>query len=428
MLKLICPYCQSELAIMEDLRGSTVQCPNCNKNLILSSSAGESSAVSATECATKKRSVKIKLTLLITVIVMLGAIIFAIKGYAEKHERQREQSLRNFQKLLMQHPRGTYTLSHVIYLLNQCSLNTRAAEFPEAIELVQIQVDALMNQNMRDEQFLENLQKEIETNPSWKLLNFTELLEKIEQLKQQRIQLLAEEEAERRKQIIAQVKAEYKQTLEELKFSLKMMSINFRQKDLQEMYNHLQKLDPSQLRQTGCELLYLCAHSRNEEVITTSILELGGQDMQDYLDIIYRKCRHCTDGLQKCISCQGSGVCSKCQGRGNYKSTVIRGGHFVDEYYRCTTQCPDCPTIMCEQCQGSGRITQTTESENGSFSRSYTCGECNGRGKLTRSIYKCTKCQGTGRRKLGMQQLNHYKKQKLEEFARILQTESERVK
>lgn len=425
MLKLTCPYCQSELAIMEDLRGNTVQCPNCNKNLIISSSTEKSSAA---ECAQKKRSSKIKLFLFITAIVILGVIVSAFVVYAKKSERQRMQSSRNFQKLLMQHPRGTYTLSNVIYLLNQCNLNTSVAEFPEAIELVQIQVDALLDQNMRDEQFLENLKKEIETNPSWKLINFTELLKKIEQLKQQRLQLLAEEEEARRQQIIAQVKAEYKQVLEGLNFSLKMMSINFRQEDLLEMYNHLQKLEPSQLRQTGCELLYLCAYSRNEESITTSIVELGGQDMQDYLNTVFRKCRHCTDGLQKCISCQGSGVCFKCQGRGNYKGTVITDGHFVEKIYYCTSKCEDCPTVICDKCKGSGRITQTTESENGSSSRSYTCGECNGRGKLTRSIYKCTKCQGTGRRKLGMQQLNHYKKQKLEEFARILKNESERVK
>lgn len=108
----------------------------------------------------------------------------------------------------------------------------------------------------------------------------------------------------------------------------------------------------------------------------------------------------------ECPSCDGSGICSKCQGNRQITCTVCNGsqecpscygtGKYGCENCNGTGNCPDCDgdgECDCETCWGDGRISCPDCHGTGNYIED-TCNKCGGSGDYYGRI--CRACDGTG--------------------------------
>ena len=175
----------------------------------------------------------------------------------------------------------------------------------------------------------------------------------------------------------------------------------------------------------------LFAHQRNNSILFTNSITQGGKNVEQYISSIHRKCRYCKDGMKKCISCQTTGICGRCNGEGHYDSIVSENMHFVTKRFSCIKICYYC--TACKSCGGTGSISlqpsnsglrsPDPEPESLGFEnrdKANACSSCNGTGQVPIQARKCTNCNGTGKVRMTSQQIKYHIRNKLSEFSNIL--------
>lgn len=102
--------------------------------------------------------------------------------------------------------------------------------------------------------------------------------------------------------------------------------------------------------------------------------EQRGQDMEVVMTISFMEM---VTGVTKVIAIDRFRACSECGGSGNEKGSS---------------------TVTCDECNGTGQVTKTTQSFFGAIQQSFLCPKCEGRGKVPEK--QCADCKGEGRKQV----------------------------
>ena len=188
---------------------------------------------------------------------------------------------------------------------------------------------------------------------------------------------------------------------EPIEFKKKANEVQKRKSELRNLHIRLS----SNLRQSIKDIPiydFLQAFSNVESIMDSCAMcgtSEGVLDSCDYCDEGERECDYCLGGQVECPDCGGEGEfdCENCNGTGEV-SEYCESCDATGEIRGDCDECKGDGTVECEDCGGDGKDDDGKECEDCGGEGEVKCAECGGKGE---ELKPCEDCDGTGELEVG---------------------------